>query len=417
MKKNDRASERVLNEASRNLACGDPQRVIRQLWDLENVHELLPELEPGDRVRVLLCDVLKQETQRLKKLLTENTRVRKSPFVQFTKQLGEVLLRTVRSGGYDLGDVGDIQDLYAGYRRNHGNFAPLRTSVRRKQNGWGTFFCCVAEQPSEFFVVASGHAEPVLVHFDQWLTDPDAERELVDKFAGQAEPFLSKDCCLVKVIKEFGPKGPVAIWDGVRRRLDYRGPIYRYDQVTGNGRLLLKGRRKHPKRFLVLYDLIKSGDGLKKVEDNLQSRFGARGVEVHHLILYDFSGGKALANNHPIYDSREHAALRPSRLAKTFAAAPAVFETADRAFERFALHDVDPVGAFRPDYQDDMQWLVQSEAVSREYEGRWVAVCRKRIIAAGDSYDEVVEKAENRQGAEMPIVHYVAPSPGEFGFG
>lgn len=410
MKSHDRASSRVLDSLWRNLASNEPRKATKQLWSFRGSDVMLPELVAGDRLRILLDETLKEETHRLRKLVTENTRVRKAPFLSFSSAVGEVFHQIAKHGEYSLADIGEIRDLYAAYRRNLAHFAPIRTALRKRQNGWGTFYCCVAEPGTEFFAVASGHAETALVHFDQWLHEPDGKGELIGKLAAELEPFLSADCCLVKVIKEFGPRGPEQLWDQVRHRLHYRGPLYTYDQETGKGRLSRRGRQKTPKRLLVLYDLVKSGDGLKKVEDDLRSRFGRSGTEIHHFILYDYSRGKALANTHPIYDSREHPSLQPGRLAQTFATGTAVFGDSDRVFERFTLEQVDPVGAQRPDYQEDMQWLVQSEGLARKYEGRWVAVCHRKVVAAGDSYEEVLEQAQSAPEATMPILHHFPPS-------
>lgn len=62
----------------------------------------------------------------------------------------------------------------------------------------------------------------------------------------------------------------------------------------------------------------------------------------------------------------------------------------------------------------DMAWAEQDPKVQRLYEGKWVAVYHRSIIAAGDEFKAVLDEAKRVMGEKQSLIAMAAIRSNEF---
>lgn len=55
--------------------------------------------------------------------------------------------------------------------------------------------------------------------------------------------------------------------------------------------------------------------------------------------------------------------------------------------------------------QEDLQWLLRNfKKLLERYEGKFVAICKERVVATGDSWGEAFEKAQERGFTDAMVI-------------
>jgi hypothetical protein len=363
-----------------SLMSNNEKSIVRSLWAIDLQ-------ESKERDKQIFQETLFGECCTLKRLLTENTCIKKAPFLDFAANLGS-FMADIR-GNYRLHHAVELQERFAEYRRDESNFKPLKASVKALQNGWGTFLCCFS---TDFFVLASGETTHILVHFDQWMYNQ--QQEVAIKYAKAIDDLAKHDDAIVLVNKLYGPEGPSQIWEGIQKKLERKFPVFFYDQAKGSGRFLGETRD----RFIVVYDLINSGEGLKDIGNYLRNHGGK---DVQYIVLYDYSVGKSL-DAHVLYDGKRNNELRPESLDASLAERPFLWPGQGPVFDRTKLEQVDPSAA---SLKCDADFSYAVSGAVDSYIGKWIAVNNGKVIASSESYNNLMAVV-NKQ-ALKPVIRFV----------
>lgn len=380
----------------------------------------------------LFDSVLNKELDRTRLLLTENSRLHTPALLTLGRNLGQIIQDILDRREIRLRHVASVRDLLTAYRRTPANFAPLKNDVRKAQNGWGSFLGCIAEGQQEVFAMAAGHLEKVLIHFDQWIDDLEGKRgaELSDRFAEQLDHLLTghikdrADLTTILVKKEYGPHGPEVLWPSIRTRIGLPITDATYDQSAKALHTLNSVSIGDNKYLVILYDLIKTGDGLREI-DNYFVNLGYSRENIYHIILYDYrrqedrqadiSTGR-LKNVFAVYDFVKHDALSPDNLFNLFSKSRRVSFGEERIsadpFERVKLRDVDFIGSKLGSHDGDARLARNLEALIPEHAGNWVAISCGKIIDKRDTYAKLTRSLEQSFPNHIAAITYV-PREGE----
>jgi len=341
----------------------------------------------GPAASTLVGHLVSHEAKTLLHLVKENTLVVQEPFREFADRLAELL--SPRASQRGLRVIRDIKALFAGYRRNPGNFISQRNNVVVSPvDGLTLAYVCPT---SESFLIVSTKIRPFLVNYDLSTDVPSTRDGVLRAYGGLVGSRGPLQLCLVR--KEYGPKGPIRFRDELRATGPRNVVVYAQDR-----RDIAEGQLDPQLPVLVLYDLIASGAGISGIMARLCDalrRLGGPAPTVWAHALYAYSGSQTPNGVKVLH----HATARED---EEILRAPAQsLEASDTPFENTQLGDVDPLSRLSVSMARDLAFA-RSTQVAAAYPGQWVAVRNQQVLAAGDTR-EAVRAAARGAGSNIVI--------------